>query len=101
MSAPRSTPPKSDNVDLKEVERLIGALADDLARVKRGGTDVEGLRAEVEALRRTLGSPTSEVSSDHLHAVHGRLSTVAGTLEADTFRAARYVAELGRLLGLG
>jgi len=99
VSEPTPTPqPPGGPVDLEEVTRLVNALERDLARVQGGTQDLQALRDEVEGLRRALGSE----GDDHHH-VKTRLSSLHSlidTLVDDAIEGARYVAEIGRILGL-
>jgi len=86
----------TQNVDLKEVAKLIQALEADLARLQAGQGDYTALRAEVEALRQALHISDS-------HEVRERLQGVQGFLEdaEDTaFKGAQYLGDIGRMLGM-
>lgn len=85
-------------VDLREVERLANALEADLAKVRSGSADVELLRAEVDALKQALGSGEHDHDPvDHrLRKIHSLLDTLVD----DAIQGARYVAEIGRMLGM-
>lgn len=87
-------------IDLERVAVIVAALEADLARVQKGSESVDALRDEVEALRRTLGSATPDVSPEKLRRVHGLLGSATDTVEADAFKAASYITQIGRLLGL-
>ena len=86
------------SVDLREVERLVAALESDLAKVRSGSQDVQALREEVESLKRLLDSsaPHHEPVSAGLRRSH----TLMDTLVEDALQGARYVAEIGRMLGM-
>ena len=86
------------SVDLREVERLVAALESDLAKVRSGSQDVQALREEVESLKRLLDSsaPHHEPVSAGLRRIH----TLMDTLVEDALQGARYVAEIGRMLGM-
>jgi septation ring formation regulator EzrA len=92
MHAPRS------GVDLQQVERLVTALEADLAKVRSGSADVESLRAEVDALKQALdsGERAHEPVHDRLRSIHGLLDTLVD----DAIQGARYLAEIGRMLGM-
>lgn len=97
MSEPdRRTP--TTNVDLGQVERMVAALEADLAKVRSGSEDVQALRDEVDSLKRLLDS-----SSAPHEPVHERLRSIhrlMDTLVDDAIQGARYVAEIGRMLGM-
>jgi hypothetical protein len=96
-----SEPDRSESgprVDLQQVERLVAALEADLAKVRSGSEDVQALRDEVDALKRLLdssGQPHGPVH-ERLRSIH----TLMDTLVDDAIQGARYVAEIGRMLGM-
>lgn len=88
----------TSNVDLQQVERLVAALEADLAKVRSGSEDVQALRDEVDSLKRLLDTS----AAPHGH-VHERLRSIHSLLDAlvdDAIQGARYVAEIGRMLGM-
>lgn len=87
-------------IDLDEVAKIVAALEADLARVQSGSAGVDALRAEVEALRRSLGESNPEISPEKLHRVHGLLANATDSVEVDAIKAASYFTQIGRLLGL-
>jgi hypothetical protein len=99
MSEPRSTPESTGQaIDLQQVERLVAALEADLAKVRSGSEDVQALRDEVDSLKQLLdtGRPPHEPVHDRLRSIH----TLMDTLVDDAIQGARYVAEIGRMLGM-
>jgi hypothetical protein len=100
MSEPRTAPSGASekNLDLQQVERLVAAIETDLAKVRSGSQDVEALRAEVDSLKQLLDSsaPTHEPVHDSLRTMHRLLDTLVD----DAVQGARYVAEIGRILGM-
>ena len=89
---------QSPGVDLREVERLVEALEADLAKVRSGSQDVQALRDEVESLKRLLDS--SAPQHEPVNAGLRRIHTLMDTLVEDALQGARYVAEIGRMLGM-
>jgi hypothetical protein len=91
-------PGAAPGVDLQQVEQLVAALEADLARVRSGSENVQALRDEVESLRKLLDSagPQHEPVSDGLRRIH----TLMDDLVEDAIQGARYVAEIGRMLGM-
>jgi len=89
-------------VDLEQVAQLIEALEQDLARVRSGSQDVKRLRDEVETLKRVLNAPLQKHHwiRDGLHSVHDALDGAMDTVIADGIKAGRYIAEIGRILGM-
>ena len=96
---PRTSP--AGSVDLDEVAKLVAALERDLARVKQGSQDVQALRDEVRALGEALdAAPDHEHVGHRLRNIHGMIDNVVDTVVEDSFKAADYVARIGRMLGL-
>lgn len=85
-------------VDLQEVERLVTALEQDLAKVRTGSQDVQSLRDEVEALRALLND--QESAREPVNARLRSIQALMDTLVDDMIEGARYVREIGRILGL-
>ena len=100
MTEPRSSDavPSGPPLDLQQVERLVAAIETDLARVRSGSEDVQALREEVDSLKQLLDSsaPTHEPVHDRLRSMHRLLDTLVD----DAIQGARYVAEIGRMLGM-
>lgn len=93
---------KAKEIDLAEAARLIDALERDLARVRGGNADVQRLRDEVETLRNVLNSPVRRDSwvTDSLHAIRVQLDETVDEAVYEGMTISRYVAEIGRMLGL-
>ncbi len=99
MAEKQSTQPSAtQGIDLQQVERLVIALEADLAKVRSGSQDVQALRDEVESLKQLLDSaaPHHGPVSDGLRRIH----TLMDDLVEDAIQGARYVAEIGRMLGM-
>jgi hypothetical protein len=88
----------TQGIDLQQVERLVAALETDLDKVRSGSQDVQALRDEVESLKQLLGSsePHHGPVSDGLRRIHSLMDD----LVEDAIQGARYVAEIGRMLGM-
>lgn len=93
---------KSKEIDLAEAGRLIDALERDLAGVRGGSQDVQRLRDEVETLRNVLNSPVRRDSwvTDSLHAIRVQLDETVDEAVYEGMTISRYIAEIGRMLGL-
>ena len=103
MDAKGHGPEKSQGVDLEAVQALVTTLEADLARVRDGSGDVQRLREEVEMLKALLASPAAPQQHSVRHALHGVRSTLDrewGSAKSEAFTASRYVAEIGRILGM-
>ena len=96
---------KSDSareVDLEAVRKLIEALERDLENVRGDSAAVQRLRDEVETLKNVLGSPVRRHHwvRDGLHGIREAFDNAVDTAIADGLKATRYVAEIGRILGM-
>jgi hypothetical protein len=95
-------PQNAPDIDLAEVEKLVEALERDLKKVQGGTRDVQVLRDEVETLKNVLSSPVRRPHwvRDGLHAIHEGFENVVDSAVAEGLRASRYIAEIGRILGM-
>lgn len=101
-SQPLATQPREAAIDVGEARRLLDALERDLQGVGGNAPDLELLKAEIKELRQVLhtDSSTPEELQTGLHGMRDRLHDFPDELKGDAFRAGRYLAELGRILGL-
>lgn len=102
MNSNPQSPDRSQGVDLDAVQKLVTTLEADLSRVREGSADMQQLRDEVEALKKLLETPSpAERPVRHaLHTVRGTLDREWDIAKSEAFTASRYVAEIGRILGL-
>ncbi len=102
MSAKPPTPESTQGVDLDAVQKLVDTLEADLSRLREGSGDVQRLRDEVDALKSLLNSPEPPHPPvrDALHGVRSALDREWDSAKTEAFVASRYVAEIGRILGL-
>ena len=82
-------------IDLDEVARLIEALERDLNSIQGSSKDIQRLRDEVDTLKNVLNSPVRR----H-HWVRDALHDIRDAAVAEGIEVSRYVAEIGRILGL-
>ena len=89
-------------IDIDEAKKLVHALEQDLARMESGTGDIQTLRDEVELLRNVLGSPDPEHGwvRDALQGIHATIRDGADTAKVDAIIAGRYLAAIGKMLGL-
>jgi hypothetical protein len=90
-------------VDLDRVAKLVQALEKDLAGAKADDATIRKLLAEIDAIKSALKSPAPghEGVRDNLHSMRDTMERAAGTVTGELWRDAPYLAELGRILGLG
>jgi len=105
QQTPMTDKPKTGGapeVDLDEVRKLVEALEQDLEKVKGGSRDVQVLRDEVETLKNVLDSPVRRHHwvRDGLHGIRDGFENAVDTAIAEGMSASRYVAEIGRILGM-
>jgi len=90
------------DIDLDEVAALIEALERDLAKVQGSPQDIQRLRDEVQTLKNVLGSPVRRHHwvRDGLHDIRHVFENVLDTAVAEGVKGSRYIAEIGRILGM-
>lgn len=89
-------------IDIDEARKLVHALDQDLSRVQSGSASLQTLRDEVEALKGVLASPEPGHGwvRDALQSIHTIIAEGADTAKIDAIVAGRYIASIGRMLGL-
>ena len=97
--------PESDttrDIDLDEVAALVDALDRDLQKIQGDSHDVQRLKDEVETLKNLLRSPVRRHHwvRDALHVIREGFDDVLDTAVAGGVQASRYIAEIGRILGM-
>jgi hypothetical protein len=90
-------------IDIEQARRLLEALERELKELPGDRANFAVLEAEVAELRRVLHAEDATPEQLHtgLHGMRDRLHDFPDELKGDAFRAGRYLAELGRILGLG
>jgi hypothetical protein len=92
-------PPRT--IDLEAARLLVDALQRDLEGIDGDRAEVAQLKAELVALRRVLHAEEPDNAAVHgLTGMQDRLHGVQEALKSDAFQAGRYLAEIGRILGL-
>ena len=88
--------------DLDEVARLIEALERDVKKVRGSSRDIQHLKDEIETLKNVLKSPVRRHHwvRDALHGIRERVHGVMDTALSEGLEAGRYIAEIGRILGM-
>ena len=89
-------------IDLDEARKLVHALERDLDRVQGGSADIQTLRDEVETLRNVLQAPDPGHGwvRDALEGIHSTIQEGVDTAKLDAIIAGRYIAAIGKMLGL-
>src|SRR5215470_16582777 len=97
----RKIPEQSGEIDFEEVTKLVNSIERDLAQVRKGSSDVQLLRDEVETLKNVMSSPVRRHHwvREGLHAVRKAAENGLETALADGLKAGQYIAEIGRILG--
>jgi cell division septum initiation protein DivIVA len=90
------------DIDLDEVAALIDALERDLQRIPGDSQDVQRLRDEVQTLKNLLQSPVRRHHwvRDALHGIREGFDDALDAAVAEGVQASRYIAEIGRILGM-
>ena len=101
-SQPLENLPREPGIDVDEARRLLDSLERDVSGLDGNAPDLDVLRAEIRELRQVLHGDTStpEDLQSGLHGMRDRLHEFPEELKGDAFQAGRYLAELGRILGL-
>lgn len=102
MAMRKPEDPNARQIDLDEVARLIEALERDLKNVRGRSKDIQRLRDEVETLKNVLKSPVRRHHwvRDALHGIREGIDSALDTAVAEGIQVSRYVAEIGRILGM-
>jgi hypothetical protein len=102
MSTDKPTDRDGREMDLDEVQRLIDTLEHDLQKVQGSSADIQRIRDEVETLRNLLRSPVRRHHwvRDALHDIREGMHGAVDSAVAEGLQASRYIAEIGRMLGL-
>ncbi len=89
-------------IDQAAARRLLDALERDLDAIPSDAARVAVLRAEVAELRRVLHAeePSHESMHSGFSGMRERLHDAQQELKGDAFQASRYLAEIGRILGM-
>jgi hypothetical protein len=102
MTIPKRNDDTSRDIDLDEVATLVDALERDLQKIPGDSEDVQRLKDEVETLKNLLRSPVRRHHwvRDALHGIRERFHDALDTAVAGGVQASRYIAEIGRILGM-
>ena len=94
--------PHGEAVDLEEVARLVAALERDLQDIPGDSPDIQRLRDEVQTLKNVLESPVRRQHwvRDGLHSIREAIENGLDAAVAQGMKGSRYIAEIGRILGM-
>lgn len=89
-------------IDIEAARKLAQALEEDLGKLPAGSPEVAVLRAEVQRLKDVLAAPEPAHGwvKDALHDIRTLFEAGAETAKVDAIVAGRYVASIGKMLGL-
>ncbi len=92
----------SQEFSLERITKLVSDLEQELSGAPAGSPKVAALRAEIDALKRTLASSEQSGAElkEQLHGTHRNLDDLVASVEGEVLRDTPYLAELGRILGL-
>jgi len=90
------------DIDLDEVAALVDALERDLQKIQGDSQDVQRLKDEVETLKNLLRSPVRRHHwvRDALHGIREGFDDALDAAVGGGVQASRYIAEIGRILGM-
>jgi uncharacterized coiled-coil DUF342 family protein len=94
--------PTSLPFSLERIQNLLSDLEQELASIPATSARVQALKAEIDALKQTLSSSTSDMPkvAQQLKGTHNALDDLVVSIEGEILRDTPYVAEMGRILGL-
>ena len=94
--------PTSLPFSLERIQDLLSDLEQELASIPATSARVHALKIEIEALKHTLSSNTSDMPkvAQQLKGTHNALDDLVASIEGEILRDTPYVAEMGRILGL-
>jgi len=89
-------------VDLEAATRLVDTLEQDLKKISGDSRELQRLRDEVETLKNVLNSPVRRHHwvEEGLHSIREVVEQALDEAVAQGLKGGRYVAEIGRILGL-
>jgi len=92
----------NENFSLDRVRSLVAAMEHELAHAPADRPDVQALRQEIDTLKQLLASGDSQhgLVKEKLHTVRGTLQDMTARVESEVLQDSRYIAEIGRILGL-
>ncbi|RZI44109.1 hypothetical protein EGT07_01380 [Herbaspirillum sp. HC18] len=93
---------KDQAFSLERVSTLVAALEQELAAAPADLPKAQALRQEIEALKQVLATPGDQQVEvkEKLHSVRSTLQDMTARVESEVLQDSRYVAEIGRILGL-
>lgn len=102
MAASKPNDDTTRDIDLDEVAALIDALEHDLQKIQGDSQNVQRLKDEVETLKNLLRSPVRRHHwvRDALHGIREGFEDTLDAAVAGGVQASRYIAEIGRILGM-
>ncbi|HYD95578.1 MAG TPA: hypothetical protein VEC01_09665 [Noviherbaspirillum sp.] len=87
---------------MERVSQLVAALEQELASAPADLPKAQALRQEIDALKQLLAAPGDQHGEvrEKLHTVRNTLQDMTARVESEVLQDSRYVAEIGRILGL-
>lgn len=91
----------NENFSLDRVRSLVAAMEQELAAAPADREDVQALRQEIDHLKQLLANDNEHGQvKERLHSVRGTLQDMTARVESEVLKDSRYIAEIGRILGL-
>lgn len=93
---------KDQAFSLERVSKLVAELEQELAAAPADLPKAQALRQEIEALKLVLATPGNQQVEvkEKLHSVRSTLQDMTARVETEVLQDSRYIAEIGRILGL-
>lgn len=95
-------PAQPGEFSLERIGNLVAALERELQNAPPDLPNAQALQQEIETLKQALASAENQqaVVKERLHSVRGTLQDMTARVENEVLQDSRYVAEIGRILGL-
>lgn len=99
---PESSTTQGREFNPERIRNLVSAMEQELAAAPADLPSVQALKQEIETLKHVLASPGNQegLVKEKLHSVRSTLQDMAARVESEVLQDSRYVAEIGRILGL-
>ena len=99
---PASSAAQGHEFNLERVSSLVAALEQELSNAPADLPNVQALKQEIETLKQVLASADNRdvQVKEKLHSVRNTLQDMTARVETEVLQDSRYVAEIGRILGL-
>jgi len=99
---PAASATQRHEFNMDRVRSLVSALEMELSNAPADHPNVQALRQEIDTLKHVLASEEDQPVQvkERLHSVRNTLQDMTARVESEVLQDSRYIAEIGRILGL-